>query len=366
MFKITDSMVPWVEKYRPKTLSSLTQSEALLQLFNNCSETKQMSHFLFYGPPGTGKTSTILALGREIFKEHYKDRVLEFNASDDRGINTVRERITTEARKYVDILECSDKTTIPPYKIIILDEADAMTEEAQDALRVIIEKYSKLTRFCFICNYASKITDAIKSRCIPIYFKPIESTKVKDKIMDIAKIEKLQLDDLVIDCIVEITNGDMRKAITVLQSAKYLLDYKRFYKKPIIEMNLKELKAFEKISLICTEIPDMKIYPDDIYSITGYMSKAKIEDIIKSILEATTIINIKNICTGIISHGFSVDNIILQLNDFIMKSDLIPPLERAQIIKYSGNILAKIKQSASEYIQLLNYLTYINLTYRSI
>jgi replication factor C subunit 2/4 len=210
--------VPWFEKYRPRRLADMTQTQNLLDLFKNSIETGDMTHYLFYGPPGTGKTSAILAMGREIFKEYFQTRVIEFNASDDRGINAVREKISNDAKKYVTETVSEDGSRIPPYKIIILDEADSMTDEAQDALRVIIEQYSGVTRFCFICNYISKITDAIKSRCTPVYFKKLSNECMVGKLNEIAVKESMELPKKILNTIIDVSNGDMRKAIMMLKT----------------------------------------------------------------------------------------------------------------------------------------------------
>ena len=145
--------LPWTEKFRPKKIDDLIQSPHLLEQLKNNIIKKEMPHYLFYGPPGTGKTSSAIVLARELFGNHFVDRTIEFNASDDRGIKAIRDKITVIAKNYVNEIKNDDGTLIPSFKIIILDEADSMTEEAQDALRIIIEKYSTVTRFIFICNY---------------------------------------------------------------------------------------------------------------------------------------------------------------------------------------------------------------------
>ncbi len=181
---------------------------------------------LFYGPPGTGKTSTILALAKELYgPEMFRTRVLELNASDERGISIVREKVKDFARMQLSNPppQYKDRYPCPPYKIIILDEADSMTQDAQSALRRTMETYSKITRFCLICNYVTRIIDPLASRCSKFRFKMLDQGNAKKRLEDIAKNESVKLEDRALDALIKCSEGDLRKAITFLQSAARLV-----------------------------------------------------------------------------------------------------------------------------------------------
>jgi replication factor C subunit 2/4 len=181
---------------------------------------------LFYGPPGTGKTSTILVLAKELFgPELFKSRVLELNASDERGISIVREKVKDFARMQLSnpLPSYREKYPCPPYKLIILDEADSMTQDAQSALRRTMETYSKITRFCLICNYVTRIIDPLASRCSKFRFKSLDQGNAKNRLQDIADKEDVKLEEGTIDALIKCSEGDLRKAITFLQSAAKLV-----------------------------------------------------------------------------------------------------------------------------------------------
>lgn len=186
----------------------------------------KLPHMLFYGPPGTGKTSTVLALAKELYgPELIKSRVLELNASDERGISIVREKVKDFARMQLSnpSAEYRAKYPCPPYKIIILDEADSMTQDAQSALRRTMETYSKITRFCLICNYVTRIIDPLASRCSKFRFKSLDQGNAKKRVEEIAEKEGVQLEDGAADTLIRCSEGDLRKAITFLQSAARLV-----------------------------------------------------------------------------------------------------------------------------------------------
>ncbi|WWC68510.1 uncharacterized protein I206_102439 [Kwoniella pini CBS 10737] len=217
---------PWVEKYRPKTIDDVSSQEHTVAVLKKALSSTNLPHMLFYGPPGTGKTSTILALARQLYgPDLFRARVLELNASDERGISVVREKIKTFARETPRHVGKSSDGKIypsPPYKLIILDEADSMTQDAQSALRRIMETYSKITRFCLVCNYVTRIIEPLASRCSKFRFKPLAQNSTQARIEMIAQNEGVQAEDGVLNLILQLAGGDLRKAITYLQTAQRL------------------------------------------------------------------------------------------------------------------------------------------------
>ena len=182
---------------------------------------------LFYGPPGTGKTSTILALAKSLYgPAFFSSRVLELNASDERGISIVREKIKDFARQQLSNAPAVDgyrsRYPCPPYKIVVLDEADSMTQDAQSALRRTMETYSRLTRFCLVCNYVTRIIDPVASRCSKFRFKSLDPGNAAKRLEEIAEAEHVRLGDGAVDALIRCSEGDLRKAITFLQSSARL------------------------------------------------------------------------------------------------------------------------------------------------
>ena len=201
----------WVEKYRPMSLNDISSHTQIIKILRKFLSSHTLPHLCFYGPPGTGKTSTCVALARELYGEHYRAMVLELNASDDRGIGVVR----TTIKEFASTCPFN----LDGIKLVILDEADAMTNEAQLALRRMVELYSNNVRFCLICNYLTKIIDPLQSRCVKFKFNTLESADIKARIDFITKNEGIVLEKGVKSALIRECGSDMRAIVNALQAA---------------------------------------------------------------------------------------------------------------------------------------------------
>ncbi len=202
----------WTEKYRPSRLSDIVGQDDIMRKLQSFVNHKELPHLIFAGPAGVGKTTTALALTMELFGEGWRDNFLELNASNERGIDVIRENVKDFAR-----IKPSNSLG---FKIIFLDEADQLTPEAQAALRRTMEMYSSATRFIFSCNYSSQIIPPIQSRTVVMRFRPIKPQDMKKRIEIIAREENFAIDEDAMDAITEISEGDMRKALNILQTIK--------------------------------------------------------------------------------------------------------------------------------------------------
>lgn len=205
-----DSQLPWVEKYRPQRLEDLVAHEDIIGIITNLIDNDNLPHLLLYGPPGTGKTSTIVAAAKRMYGKSYSSMTLELNASDARGIDVVR----NEIKEFAGTKQLFNKGI----KLIILDEADAMTSDAQFALRRVIEKYTKNARFCLICNYVSKIIPALQSRCTRFRFAPLSQGQIQSRLEEVARSENVSLTPDGLQAVLRLSGGDMRRVLNLLQS----------------------------------------------------------------------------------------------------------------------------------------------------
>jgi replication factor C subunit 3/5 len=207
--------LPWIEKYRPDNLEEVVAHKNILAVLKNFIKNKTVPHLLFHGPSGTGKTSVINACAEELYGDYKHLMVMQINASEERGIDIVRNTIN----QFTQTKNMSFNTKFSKmFKLIILDEVDAMTQEAQGALRMIIEKYTENTRFCLICNYIEKINLAIQSRCVCLRFLPLKSKYIKLKLKYIIEKENINIIESGINTLIKRSCGDMRKVLNNLQA----------------------------------------------------------------------------------------------------------------------------------------------------
>lgn len=207
--------LPWVERFRPKKLSDVISHETITSTLQTFIEKKQFPHLLLSGPPGTGKTSAIMACARELYGDNYSVMVLDINASEERGIDVIR----TKVKKFISTkaIFLEDKK-VSTFKLVILDEADAMTTDAQAMLVSVMERYTINVRFCLICNYIKKISPSIQSRCTSFKFSPLRRDDITKKLTDISTELKLNLTNDGIDILIKISRGDMRKVLNIFQA----------------------------------------------------------------------------------------------------------------------------------------------------
>ncbi|KAH6622324.1 P-loop containing nucleoside triphosphate hydrolase protein [Boeremia exigua] len=216
-----EDSLPWVEKYRPTSLAEVEGHQDIIATINKFVDSNRLPHLLLYGPPGTGKTSTVLALARRIYgNKNMRQMVLELNASDDRGIDVVREQIKTfsSTKQIFSAAPKAGDASLATFKLIILDEADAMTSTAQMALRRIMEKYTANTRFCIIANYTHKLSPALLSRCTRFRFSPLKERDIRNLVDKVVEEETVNITQDATESLVTLSKGDMRRALNVLQA----------------------------------------------------------------------------------------------------------------------------------------------------
>ncbi|XP_077085944.1 replication factor C subunit 4 [Siphateles boraxobius] len=313
--------LPWVEKYRPKCVDEVAFQEEVVAVLKKSLEGADLPNLLFYGPPGTGKTSTILAAARELYgPELYRQRVLELNASDERGILVVREKVKNFAQLAVAGSR-TDGKPCPPFKIIILDEADSMTNAAQAALRRTMEKESRTTRFCLICNYVSRIIEPLTSRCSKFRFKPLANDIQQERLLEICGKENLKYSKDGIEALVKVSDGDLRKAITYLQSAARLNAEREITEQIIIEIaGVVPPKVIETLLQICYK---------------GAFEKLELA------------------VKDLIDQGFAATNVLNQVHEVIIEEKLSDK-QKSVVAEKMAEVDKCLADGADEYLQLLS------------
>lgn len=281
---IEQTNLPWIEKFRPYNLNDVISNKSIIKTFKKYVETKYLPHILFHGPSGTGKTSTIYACARQLYGEDYEFMVLEINASEERGIEVVRNKI----KEFISS-KCLFASNQSLFKLVILDEADSMTSDAQSMLRRLIEDFTSNARFCLICNKIKSIDPALQSRCTSFRFAPLSSTDITKKLNEICKTLKIKITDDGIDAILRIARGDMRKVLNILQATSMAYE-------TINRQNVEKCMGYPQEGHI------RKIY-------NGSKNKT-----FNKLLEKTEKIKIK--------YGYSLLEIITELHNIVMKEYL--------------------------------------------
>ncbi|KAH8107190.1 P-loop containing nucleoside triphosphate hydrolase protein [Cristinia sonorae] len=319
---VDPTLQPWVEKYRPKTIDDVSAQEHTVAVLRRTLTSTNLPHMLFYGPPGTGKTSTILALARQLYgPDNFRSRVLELNASDERGIAIVRDKIKNFARQTPRAQAvASDGQTYPcpPYKIIILDEADSMTQDAQAALRRIMETYARITRFCLVCNYVTRIIDPLASRCSKFRFKPLDPTSTSSRLTQIASSENIAVSDDVVKTLINTSQGDLRRSITYLQSASRL-SMSTNPPTPIVPSDIQEIAGVVPDTVINSFAATLgiDIITDEMDVDDGLPTRAKGFNDIRSKVKQ------------IVREGYSAAQILSQLHDLVVEHPTLAAQKKA-------------------------------------
>jgi len=301
------------EKYRPQNLSEIFGQDKIVRKLKSFVKEKNLPHLLFAGPAGTGKTTSALAIGKEIYKDSWNRNLLELNASDERGIDTIRTKVKEFAR------------TKPignyPFKIILLDEADSLTRPAQQALRRMMERYSRNCRFILDCNFSSKIIDPIQSRCAVFRFKPIsDDSTIVSYILEISKKEGLNVIGGVdtLNIIAKISDGDLRKAVNILQS--------------------------------CVSLG--KVDPKNVYEIAGAVQPKELLDVLKIGFKGDIRKAMNLLMDIMINYGLDGIDIIKQIHSIIIDDMEIAPEKKAKLSDKIGEYEFRMVEGADEFLQL--------------
>lgn len=315
---MSDETSIWTEKYRPKEFSDIRGQQEIVRKVKAFIEQRNMPHLLFTGPAGVGKTSLSLVIARKLFGEHWRENVLELNASDERGIDVVRVKVKDFARTRAigDV----------PFKIIYLDECDALTKDAQQALRRTMENYAATTRFILSCNYSSKIIDPIQSRCAVFRFQPLPKEDVFAIIDGIAKQEKVTVDAEAKTALYEVSGGDCRRLENIFQS--------------------------------CAAIAEGAITGPIVYSMASVAHPTEIKEILELALNNKFIESRGKLLETMLKYGLSGLDIIKQFQAEFWKLDM-PGRARVSLIDKCGEIEFRMVEGSDEYVQLEALLAHV-------
>jgi replication factor C small subunit len=312
----------WVERYRPHSLRDMVGQEGVVPLLAAYAAKKSMPHLMFAGPPGTGKTTAALALARDLYGAEWRQNFLELNASDERGIDTVRTTIKGYAR------------TSPiggvGFKLLFLDEADNLTAEAQASLRRLMERYSAACRFILSCNYSSRIIEPIQSRCAVFRFRFHSPDQVRLVLERIAKAEKRTVEPGAYAAIVAASSGDLRRATNLLQIAAT-------YAEPVTEATVADVATTPLREEVERMLAD---------AITGDFFGAR-----------------KKLFALFAERGASGEDILKAIHSYLpdLSDTLIPPREKLKLVDYLGEVDFRLSEGASERLQLETVLARLAL-----
>ncbi len=300
----------WVEKYRPKAFSEMMGQEEIIRRAKAFVEKKNMPHLLFAGPPGVGKSTLALVIARELFGERWRENFYELNASDERGIDVVRVKVKDFAR--------TKSISNVPFKIIFLDEADALTRDAQQALRRTMENYTVSTRFILSCNYSTRIIDPIQSRCTMFRFRPLDKDVLLRLMDTIAKREKVTVTKEAKDVLYEVSMGDCRRMENVLQA--------------------------------CAAV-EQKVDEEVVRSIASAAKPKEIREMIGLVLKDRFLDARKKLIDTMIRYGLSGEDVIRQIQGEIMQLDIAPE-KKARMVERCGETEFRLNEGSDPYIQL--------------